>query len=81
MIERAAREHGIDLAESWFIGDILDDVEAGNRAGCRTVLVDTGTEVGKPMFGRRAPDHKCTNMIEAVKIVLAQERVVELATR
>ena len=26
------------------VGDILDDVEAGRRAGCRTVLVDNGGE-------------------------------------
>jgi phosphoglycolate phosphatase-like HAD superfamily hydrolase len=26
------------------IGDILDDVEAGRRAGCRTILIDNGSE-------------------------------------
>src|SRR3954465_8436251 len=31
----AARDHDIDLDRSWFVGDILDDVEAGRRAGCR----------------------------------------------
>lgn len=44
MLLAAAAAHGIDLARSWMIGDILDDVEAGNRAGCRTALVDLGTE-------------------------------------
>ncbi len=44
MLLRAAREQGIALEESWFAGDILDDVEAGNRAGCRTVLIDNGNE-------------------------------------
>jgi D-glycero-D-manno-heptose 1,7-bisphosphate phosphatase len=44
MLLRAAADHNIDLHHSWFVGDILDDVEAGNRAGCRTVLVDLGTE-------------------------------------
>src|SRR3954466_10345832 len=29
MIFKAAKEHNIDLAESWMIGDILNDVEAG----------------------------------------------------
>src|SRR5690349_2883234 len=36
MLLRASREHKIDLRKSWFIGDILDDVEAGNLAGCKT---------------------------------------------
>ncbi len=44
LILRAAREHAIDLRKSWFIGDILDDVEAGARAGCRTILLDNGHE-------------------------------------
>lgn len=44
MLLRAAAERGIDLTRSWMVGDILDDVEAGNRAGCRTVLVDLGAE-------------------------------------
>jgi D-glycero-D-manno-heptose 1,7-bisphosphate phosphatase len=44
MLFRAATEHGIDLSRSWMVGDILDDIEAGNSAGCRTVLVDLGTE-------------------------------------
>ena len=34
MLYRAAYEHRIDLARSWMIGDILDDIEAGRRAGC-----------------------------------------------
>ena len=42
MLEEAAREHGIDLARCWMIGDKAIDVECGRRAGCRTVLVRTG---------------------------------------
>src|SRR4051794_10145376 len=32
MILDSAREHGIEPGQSWFVGDILDDVEAGRRA-------------------------------------------------
>jgi histidinol phosphatase-like enzyme len=35
MLLRAAREHGLDTTRSWMIGDILDDIEAGQAAGCR----------------------------------------------
>jgi len=35
----AARRHGLDLARSWMIGDSERDVEAGCRAGCRTIRV------------------------------------------
>ena len=39
LLLRAAREHGLDLESSWFVGDTAADVVAGERAGCRTCLV------------------------------------------
>jgi len=44
MLLQAAIDIHIDLAASWMIGDILNDVEAGNRAGCKTILIDNGNE-------------------------------------
>lgn len=52
MLLRAADDFDIDLHRSWFVGDILDDVEAGNRAGCRSVLVDLGSEQAPTHFLR-----------------------------
>lgn len=37
MLQQAAREHGIDLLQSWMVGDAATDIEAGIAAGCRTV--------------------------------------------
>jgi D-glycero-D-manno-heptose 1,7-bisphosphate phosphatase len=42
MLQEAAREHAIDLARSFMIGDKASDIEAGQAAGCLTVLVQTG---------------------------------------
>ena len=42
MLLQAAREHHIDLAASWMIGDKSSDIEAGSKAGCRSILVRTG---------------------------------------
>ena len=39
LLLRAARELGIDLGGSYFVGDGLVDVKAGRAAGCKTVLV------------------------------------------
>jgi D-glycero-D-manno-heptose 1,7-bisphosphate phosphatase len=39
LITRAARELGIELSASWMVGDSATDVEAGARAGCRTLRV------------------------------------------
>ena len=72
MLLRAARELRIDLACSWMAGDILDDIEAGNRAGCRTVLVDLGTE--QPTLApTRAPTYIARDTAHALRIVAAIE--------
>jgi D-glycero-D-manno-heptose 1,7-bisphosphate phosphatase len=42
MLQAASRDLGIDLHDSWMIGDRISDLQAGARAGCRTVLVRTG---------------------------------------
>ncbi len=39
MLEIASREHDIDLGNSWMVGDRMTDIEAGRRAGTRTVLL------------------------------------------
>jgi len=39
LLLKAAEEWDIDLAQSYFVGDGLIDVEAGKRAGCKTILV------------------------------------------
>lgn len=47
MLLRAAEELGIDLSRSWLIGDTLNDIEAGAKAGVRSVLVRTGLGEGE----------------------------------
>jgi D-glycero-D-manno-heptose 1,7-bisphosphate phosphatase len=42
MLTAAARDHGIDLAASYMIGDRISDVIAGNSAGCYTIFVQRG---------------------------------------
>jgi D-glycero-D-manno-heptose 1,7-bisphosphate phosphatase len=42
MLLDAARDLGIDLPRSFMVGDRWRDVEAGQRAGCRTVFLDFG---------------------------------------
>lgn len=42
LVRDAARTHGLDLTQSFFIGDRLSDVETGRAAGCTPILVETG---------------------------------------
>jgi D-glycero-D-manno-heptose 1,7-bisphosphate phosphatase len=72
LIVELAERHGIDLAQSWVIGDILDDVEAGRRAGCRTVLVDRGHETQWVLSTTRIPHHIARDLRRAAEIVLEE---------
>lgn len=67
MLLRAAREHGIDLAQSWMIGDRPADVGTGRAAGCRTIRVLTGPP---PVEGDPEPDFIADNLAAAAEIVL-----------
>ncbi|MCH8171609.1 MAG: HAD family hydrolase [Bacteroidetes bacterium] len=42
LIKVAAVEHNIDLSKSYFIGDMVTDIECGKNAGLKTILVKTG---------------------------------------
>lgn len=57
LLHIAAQRHDLDLVSSWFVGDILDDVEAGRRAGCHTLLLDNGNETEWLRNEWRVPDH------------------------
>ncbi|MDI6774822.1 MAG: HAD-IIIA family hydrolase [Verrucomicrobiota bacterium] len=65
MLLEAARRHGLDLASSWMVGDQERDIEAGWRAGCRTILVSAETTPTQADF--RVKDlRELTALIERV---------------
>ena len=69
MLLAAADEMDIDLAESWMIGNSLDDIKAGARAGCKTILISRSSYYKQIKPGGTVPDHKCVNMREAVNVI------------
>jgi D-glycero-D-manno-heptose 1,7-bisphosphate phosphatase len=69
LLHAAAREHDLDLQQSWMIGDILNDVEAGRRAGCHTVLLDVGNETEWRRSPLRTPDHVAFDLLEAAGFI------------
>jgi histidinol-phosphate phosphatase family protein len=69
MLLRAAEEHAVDLRNSWMVGDILDDIEAGRRAGCRTVLVDNGNETEWELSAARRPHGHVGGLAEAASLI------------
>jgi D-glycero-D-manno-heptose 1,7-bisphosphate phosphatase len=71
LLRQAAREWQIELTQSWLVGDILDDVEAGNRASCRTVLVDNDNETEWRLGAHRQPHHLVGSLHQAACLILA----------
>lgn len=70
MLQQAAVDLGISLADSWMIGDKLIDVEAGLAAGCRTVLVLTGYGSDEQVtVPRNTPC--CPDLLAAARLVTA----------
>ncbi len=71
MLLQAASEHDIDLAHSWMIGDAARDVEAGARAGCRTVLLNGGSESAS--VGIASEALVAVDLPAAIDLVLGEE--------
>ncbi len=77
LLLKAAHEHNIDLASSWLIGDILNDVQAGKEAGCRTVLLDNGHETEWDRSAGRQPDFTVANLLQAAQTILHAANLLE----
>jgi D-glycero-D-manno-heptose 1,7-bisphosphate phosphatase len=75
MLLKAAKEHDVDIASSWMIGDILNDVEAGNRAGCKTVLINNGNETEWLSGPYRTPTATCSTINEVAEIILPKNEL------
>jgi D-glycero-D-manno-heptose 1,7-bisphosphate phosphatase len=69
MIEEAVRDHGVDPARSWMIGDKDIDIQCGRTAGCRTILVQTGYGAKHLDCGA---DFIARDVGEAIAIILAE---------
>jgi len=74
LLRQAARKLGLDLNQSWMVGDILNDVEAGHRAGCRAILLDNGNETEWVVAPLRKPEYLARDMLEAASIIVQTER-------
>jgi D-glycero-D-manno-heptose 1,7-bisphosphate phosphatase len=68
LLVNAARRDGIALSESFMVGDRFRDIEAGDSAGCRTVLIGDG--YGETF--KAQPDAKFPTLSEAAEWILKQ---------
>jgi len=80
MILQAAREHDLDLAASFMVGDNLKDMLAGERAGCRTVLVDPRLRT-RVQGAHRHATHVARDVPAAADWILNRARATTAGTR
>ncbi|HYL86487.1 MAG TPA: HAD family hydrolase [Candidatus Angelobacter sp.] len=78
MLERAAREHALDLRRSFVVGDRYGDIELAHNAQTRGILVRTG--YGEGEFAWHAakwpvqPDFVAQNLADAAEWIVRQPR-------
>lgn len=70
MLLQAARDLNIDLEQSWMIGDIAADSEAGRRAGCRTILIEKPYDPILRLPPESQPDYLVHHWSEVDGIIL-----------
>lgn len=61
MLLMAAEELNIDLADSFMIGDSVSDIEAGKKAGCKTILISNSKNMGS--------DYVISSLSAVIKII------------
>jgi D-glycero-D-manno-heptose 1,7-bisphosphate phosphatase len=68
LLLEAAEAYAIDLPASYMVGDRWRDVEAGRRAGCRTVFIDRGYDERRP---DPPADHVAADLTDAADWILS----------
>jgi len=67
MLQAAARRWSIDLAKSYMVGDRWRDIEAGQNAGCQTILVKSDYDELQP----DRPDAVVDSLWDASQLILS----------
>ncbi len=73
MLLRAAREHDIDLSNSFFVGDALIDVKAGKSAGCKTIMIGHMTSFLSDLMEKEntTPDYIVASLKEVPDLLIS----------
>ena len=77
LVRQAAEELGLDLIQSFFIGDKLIDIETGHAAGCSTIQVCYPPGGQADSDGVIIPDHLAPSLYEAASWIAARYKTPE----
>lgn len=74
LFKKAVKDFNIDLSKSWMIGDGVDDIKAGEKAGCKTILLTNinSTEnlrIIEKQLGKIKPNFIIKKLLEAIDII------------
>ena len=71
LLLKAAKELNIDLSKSYMIGDGLIDIQAGKRAGCKTIFLGNLKNYWCEAMEKQKikPDFVAKNLLETAKII------------
>lgn len=68
LLKSAAEKNGINLEKSFMVGDRWRDIEAGQKAGCKTFFIDNKYEEKSP----KPPYIKVSSVLEATHFILEE---------
>jgi len=70
LLKEAERKFNIDLKNSWFIGDTTTDIKTGLNAGCKTILLTSGSKEPTIRYPEAKPHYTCNSLLEAVSLIM-----------
>lgn len=79
MLLSAAADLSVDLSRSFMVGDRMSDIVAGNRAGCATILIESGRHLDAPIASAHhdssvRADYVCADMLAAIDTIEVASR-------
>jgi D-glycero-D-manno-heptose 1,7-bisphosphate phosphatase len=74
LFRQAEKDFKISMKASYMIGDKPIDIEAGKKAGCKTILVNN-TISNQENNLLQKPDFECSNLLDAAKIILSGNKL------
>jgi histidinol-phosphate phosphatase family protein len=70
LVLEAVKEFGIDLSQSFVVGDLQVDIDLGKATKCKTILISKTVESTPTPSEQSKPDAVAFSLWEAVQIIL-----------
>jgi histidinol-phosphate phosphatase family protein len=75
MLLRAAVDLKLDLGNSWMVGDLISDVLAGQNAGCRSILLESGQTTSGEVQALSGQFLTAPNLAASAELILADREL------